>query len=180
MVVHQLLLTPAEQADHFARGPLAPRVAVASAPVHELPVGVPHRARAVQQRLALGHALAPRAVLPERKEAVRHAEPEAARAEMHADPDAVGLVGEHVHVVVAAADRAELAPRLGAQPVALGAVRQGFPRRVLEQRVVRGRVVGMGRSEEHTSELQSLAYLVCRLLLEKKKTDTYKCNGDTM
>src|SRR2546423_5165784 len=29
------------------------------------------------------------------------------------------------------------------------------------------------RSEEHTSELQSLAYLVCRLLLEKKKTTHY-------
>src|SRR2546425_3287770 len=29
------------------------------------------------------------------------------------------------------------------------------------------------RSEEHTSELQSLAYLVCRLLLEKKKTDLF-------
>src|SRR2546425_8553742 len=29
--------------------------------------------------------------------------------------------------------------------------------------------MGMARSEEHTSELQSLAYLVCRLLLEKKK-----------
>src|SRR2546423_10928723 len=28
---------------------------------------------------------------------------------------------------------------------------------------------GENRSEEHTSELQSLAYLVCRLLLEKKK-----------
>ena len=27
----------------------------------------------------------------------------------------------------------------------------------------------MGRSEEHTSELQSLTNLVCRLLLEKKK-----------
>src|SRR5205823_10858726 len=27
------------------------------------------------------------------------------------------------------------------------------------------------RSEEHTSELQSLAYLVCRLLLEKKKSE---------
>src|SRR2546425_1601375 len=27
------------------------------------------------------------------------------------------------------------------------------------------------RSEEHTSELQSLAYLVCRLLLEKKKNN---------
>src|SRR2546425_7308720 len=35
------------------------------------------------------------------------------------------------------------------------------------------------RSEEHTSELQSLAYLVCRLLLEKKKKQKNKqwsCN----
>src|SRR2546425_2578553 len=30
----------------------------------------------------------------------------------------------------------------------------------------------LARSEEHTSELQSLAYLVCRLLLEKKKNRT--------
>src|SRR3712207_7262278 len=30
--------------------------------------------------------------------------------------------------------------------------------------------VNSGRSEEHTSELQSRQYLVCRLLLEKKKT----------
>src|SRR5205823_9738684 len=30
------------------------------------------------------------------------------------------------------------------------------------------------RSEEHTSELQSLAYLVCRLLLEKKKKKIQK------
>src|SRR2546425_10725422 len=29
------------------------------------------------------------------------------------------------------------------------------------------------RSEEHTSELQSLAYLVCRLLLEKKKNNQH-------
>src|SRR2546425_155999 len=39
------------------------------------------------------------------------------------------------------------------------------------------------RSEEHTSELQSLAYLVCRLLLEKKKTrdvaDGYWCRLET-
>src|SRR5205823_8006479 len=43
------------------------------------------------------------------------------------------------------------------------------------------------RSEEHTSELQSLAYLVCRLLLEKKKkkplqqkkTDNSKPNHNT-
>src|SRR2546425_9433250 len=32
-------------------------------------------------------------------------------------------------------------------------------------------LVNIPRSEEHTSELQSLAYLVCRLLLEKKKTN---------
>src|SRR5687767_15561501 len=32
--------------------------------------------------------------------------------------------------------------------------------------------VGVVRSEEHTSELQSLAYLVCRLLLEKKNLHT--------
>src|SRR2546425_9510308 len=32
------------------------------------------------------------------------------------------------------------------------------------------------RSEEHTSELQSLAYLVCRLLLEKKKKKNNKGN----
>src|SRR3712207_7429884 len=34
---------------------------------------------------------------------------------------------------------------------------------------VRDEDVGLPRSEEHTSELQSRQYLVCRLLLEKKK-----------
>src|SRR2546427_8261043 len=33
--------------------------------------------------------------------------------------------------------------------------------------------LGTGRSEEHTSELQSQSNLVCRLLLEKKKKTTY-------
>src|SRR2546425_110813 len=33
----------------------------------------------------------------------------------------------------------------------------------------------VARSEEHTSELQSLAYLVCRLLLEKKKKKNILC-----
>src|SRR3712207_7952400 len=32
-----------------------------------------------------------------------------------------------------------------------------------------------GRSEEHTSELQSRQYLVCRLLLEKKNTHSHNC-----
>src|SRR3712207_7788633 len=39
--------------------------------------------------------------------------------------------------------------------------------------------IGIGfcqRSEEHTSELQSRQYLVCRLLLEKKNTPSSDCN----
>src|SRR5687767_15552340 len=49
---------------------------------------------------------------------------------------------------------------------------RGSPRRVLHSRArpARGKPRPRSRSEEHTSELQSLAYLVCRLLLEKKKT----------
>src|SRR3712207_7794453 len=42
------------------------------------------------------------------------------------------------------------------------------------QAALRGR--GAGRSEEHTSELQSRQYLVCRLLLEKKKNTTSDIN----
>src|SRR3712207_7572093 len=37
---------------------------------------------------------------------------------------------------------------------------------------------GPPRSEEHTSELQSRQYLVCRLLLEKKKTNIQSCVVD--
>src|SRR3989441_9726288 len=44
--------------------------------------------------------------------------------------------------------------------------------RIMKEKLVK-RLVQVGiRSEEHTSELQSLAYLVCRLLLEKKKKIT--------
>src|SRR5712672_4552138 len=53
--------------------------------------------------------------------------------------------------------------------------------RAVPRRIAGIRSAGAGRSEEHTSELQSLAYLVCRLLLEKKKkkqrqTQTQKHN----
>src|SRR5437764_8374659 len=37
-----------------------------------------------------------------------------------------------------------------------------------------------GRSEEHTSELQSPMYLVCRLLLEKKKSSVSSQSADTV
>src|SRR2546425_6351595 len=58
---------------------------------------------------------------------------------------------------------------------------------IVERR--RGAVRAHERSEEHTSELQSLAYLVCRLLLEKKKYDQLQtghrtrrqtCDGDDL
>src|SRR3712207_6960591 len=51
-------------------------------------------------------------------------------------------------------------------------VRTGRPGRVaarLHARPEHPVAPGGGRSEEHTSELQSRQYLVCRLLLEKKK-----------
>src|SRR2546425_2359242 len=43
----------------------------------------------------------------------------------------------------------------------------------IEQQAFRAAGIASSRSEEHTSELQSLAYLVCRLLLEKKKSSTH-------
>src|SRR5687767_15339277 len=47
----------------------------------------------------------------------------------------------------------------------------GRSRHPVAGRARKGRASARARSEEHTSELQSLAYLVCRLLLEKKKTE---------
>src|SRR3712207_7797655 len=41
--------------------------------------------------------------------------------------------------------------------------------KVYDPKVVEKLFAELGRSEEHTSELQSRQYLVCRLLLEKKK-----------
>src|SRR2546425_10769441 len=46
--------------------------------------------------------------------------------------------------------------------------RQGAPMAGIPHHAADG-YLARTRSEEHTSELQSLAYLVCRLLLEKKK-----------
>src|SRR2546425_7806479 len=46
---------------------------------------------------------------------------------------------------------------------------QPYKRRAHQSLRVRILLDAEARSEEHTSELQSLAYLVCRLLLEKKK-----------
>src|SRR3712207_7166279 len=61
-----------------------------------------------------------------------------------------------------------LRPRSGPPPVAGAPARRGR----LPHRGHRAARAAATRSEEHTSELQSRQYLVCRLLLEKKKTQT--------
>src|SRR2546425_6352012 len=62
-------------------------------------------------------------------------------------------------------DASECPPTFGTPPeMVVGIIAGGF------QALVKGLEGAEDRSEEHTSELQSLAYLVCRLLLEKKKT----------
>src|SRR3712207_7609841 len=66
--------------------------------------------------------------------------------------------------------------RLACQPLALPEREVGKLERQIGQRrwlvgrksTVEGRKFARERSEEHTSELQSRQYLVCRLLLEKK------------
>src|SRR5437899_4877571 len=50
-----------------------------------------------------------------------------------------------------------------------GGADQGAARQPATDSGLEGRVASGKRSEEHTSELQSLRHLVCRLLLEKKK-----------
>src|SRR3712207_7913646 len=65
---------------------------------------------------------------------------------------------------------AVLAPAGEAAEGVPGARRAGARHAVAEDEVARGGRPGRERSEEHTSELQSRQYLVCRLLLEKKKT----------
>src|SRR6266545_8176213 len=54
-----------------------------------------------------------------------------------------------------------------ALPISASAIASGWTRRARRACAAPRRL--FSRSEEHTSELQSLAYLVCRLLLEKKK-----------
>src|SRR3712207_7354789 len=53
-----------------------------------------------------------------------------------------------------------------AEPPVFTTLWENYPHATLQ---ASGEAVGLPRSEEHTSELQSRQYLVCRLLLEKKK-----------
>src|SRR3712207_7414912 len=66
----------------------------------------------------------------------------------------------------------ELSPAAGFVHIGMGALLYERDDLVGAERVLeRGVELAERRSEEHTSELQSRQYLVCRLLLEKKKTN---------
>src|SRR5690625_7001174 len=90
--------------------------------------------------------------------------------------DARGTSGGTGHDVVALPDRriaerastAQIAP---AQETGQGR-REDLRLRFDGHQLAAGRVGVQARSEEHTSELQSRGHLVCRLLLEKKKTSS--------
>src|SRR5256885_10891846 len=60
------------------------------------------------------------------------------------------------------------------EPGALDALLERLRHPVLEVRI------GVHRSEEHTSELQSPCNLVCRLLLEKKNTNTSRLSESAL
>src|SRR2546425_8238151 len=74
---------------------------------------------------------------------------------------------EQVEAVDPSTLRVRLHHPSGGLPAALAGYFQGIPMASPTSYATYGKD---WRSEEHTSELQSLAYLVCRLLLEKKKT----------
>src|SRR5262245_19258754 len=75
---------------------------------------------------------------------------------------------EHAHAIVSATDlpvSADLEKGFGDAPTVVAET----IRLAAEAGLVGGSIEDATRSEEHTSELQSLRHLVCRLLLEKKK-----------
>ena len=87
----------------------------------------------------------------------------------------VGLLGE-IHE-----ETSERGTRLVRYPTPQQAQKQATYEAVDIKQVWFNRHVGSAanRSEEHTSELQSLTNLVCRLLLEKKKTKNIKNKKET-
>src|SRR5437762_7053516 len=88
-----------------------------------------------------------------------------------------GDVHDFVVIEVQPGDRVM---RFGSPRLLLDAL--GTPLRIELHNAVALRVLHVIRSEEHTSELQSPMYLVCRLLLEKKKITSitsYVCTTKT-
>src|SRR3712207_6936853 len=77
--------------------------------------------------------------------------------------------GPVLATVTPVASRARVSPQASARGTCRTARRTRSPRKDLRSPPAASRASSSPRSEEHTSELQSRQYLVCRLLLEKKK-----------
>src|SRR5258707_11795812 len=77
---------------------------------------------------------------------------------------------------------ADLQPTVvaGVPPDAFSETGQRWGNPLYRWDVCKARGYDWWRSEEHTSELQSRQYLVCRLLLEKKKRDLYPGRFDAL
>src|SRR5256885_10045236 len=86
--------------------------------------------------------------------------------------------GAQADVAVGIQARALLALDLAGDQVDVAARVQHDLARVADEAAIGGGDIAAGRSEEHTSELQSPCNLVCRLLLEKKKVQNI--NSDTI
>src|SRR2546425_2116167 len=98
----------------------------------------------------------------------------------HVDDGHHVLVREHVEAVLVEQNVTAVRADAVAQRLRIGPGRLDHERvaqRRLGDLFLPGRPPQTVRSEEHTSELQSLAYLVCRLLLEKKKKQDYAHNN---
>src|SRR3989441_4215689 len=86
--------------------------------------------------------------------------------------EALGVSVENTHAFVLGGHGDTMVPLPRYSTVAGIPITELLPRETIDaivQRTRDGGIEVVNRSEEHTSELQSLAYLVCRLLLEKKK-----------
>src|SRR5207237_6180807 len=109
------------------------------------------------------------------RESLRHSGPYAAPASPHISSlslhDALPIcLGPHrVPGQDRRAGRIDLVPTQ--PPAGLSPTRNRLGQAATRRRAQRRTETGWRRSEEHTSELQSHLNLVCRLLLEKKKTD---------
>src|SRR3989441_2606159 len=86
--------------------------------------------------------------------------------------EALGVSVENTHAFVLGGHGDTMVPLPRYSTVSGIPITELLPKETIDaivQRTRDGGIEVVNRSEEHTSELQSLAYLVCRLLLEKKK-----------
>src|SRR5437899_9776316 len=95
---------------------------------------------------------------------------------IHAQPDICMLICYPIHdhrcraqILSSIPSRAR--PHISLSSVLLSVMCYVWPLRIIQGlcEIIWFEKKSIGRSEEHTSELQSLRHLVCRLLLEKKK-----------